>query len=287
MNDRDQFKTDYHIHPNYSLDAAPSTIKDYCYQALQLQIREICFTTHTDLDPVRGELDNFVFLDGIRHPIRDLVWIDRYFKEISIAQAEFAASGLKIKAGIEISYLPEAENEIEKIISSYPFDYVLGGIHTLNHIDLSWDRECHLYFGTRSLAQIQQDYFSILRQAVQTGFFDCIAHLDIYKRYGIKQHGSDILIIHQGIVEPIFKEMAKRKIGLEINTSSLRRGMNDFLPSKEIVSLAAKNGIEIFTVGSDAHQLADLGDKIEEALKLLKELGLKNHVFNKRQASPV
>lgn len=287
MDKLNRYKTDYHIHPGYSLDAAPYTIKDYCSRALEIGLKEICFTTHLDLDPVRKDLDNYVLLDGHKHSVHNLIWLDRYFSEITDAQNQFNSLGLKVKVGIEVTYVPEAEEYIEKILTSYPFDYVLGGIHTLSHIDLSWDRECHLYFGTRSLEQIQTEYFSALHQAVQTGFFDCLAHLDIYKRYGIKQHGPQILTIYQGMVEPIFKEMIKKNMGLEINTSSLRRGMNDFLPSKEIISLAAESGIKIFTVGSDAHHLNDLGDRIDDALNLLEELGLKNHIFNQRQAFPL
>jgi histidinol-phosphatase (PHP family) len=49
--------------------------------------------------------------------------------------------------------------------------------------------------------------------------------------------------------------------------------------------LAVKSGIKIFTVGSDAHSLEDLGGYINEALEILKEYKLRNHVFNRRQAT--
>ncbi|HHV71502.1 MAG TPA: histidinol-phosphatase [Clostridia bacterium] len=286
MNTRNKIKTDYHVHPDYSPDAAPFQVRDYCEKALDLGLREICFTTHLDIDPVREHLDNYVFLNGKKHPVRDLIWLDKYVEEILAARKEFAGHNLKVKTGIEVSYVPGLEKEIETILLTYPFDFVLGGIHTLDHIDLSWDRECHLYFGRHSLEQIKKDYFSTLREAVQTKLFDCIAHLDIYKRYGIKFHGPEILTIHRDVVEPILEEMAQNNSGLEINTSSLRKGMDDFLPSREIIALAAQAGVKIFTVGSDAHHLDDLGAQVEDALQLLQELGLNNHVFNQRKPSP-
>jgi len=51
--------------------------------------------------------------------------------------------------------------------------------------------------------------------------------------------------------------------------------------------LAVKSGIKMVTVGSDAHSLEDLGGYIDEALVILKEHKLHNHVFTRRQASPL
>jgi histidinol-phosphatase (PHP family) len=79
--------------------------------------------------------------------------------------------------------------------------------------------------------------------------------------------------------------MSRRGMGLEINTSSRRRGLKEFHPAGEILALAVKSGIKIFTVGSDAHSLEDLGGYINEALEILKEYKLRNHVFNRRQAT--
>ncbi|HHX94976.1 MAG TPA: PHP domain-containing protein, partial [Clostridia bacterium] len=61
--------TDYHVHPDYSIDASPVKIRQYCRRALELGIVEICFTTHVELDPVRKEKDNFALLNGERIPV--------------------------------------------------------------------------------------------------------------------------------------------------------------------------------------------------------------------------
>ena len=45
-------RTDYHVHPDYSIDASPVKIRDYCQKALELELREICFTTNVELDPL-------------------------------------------------------------------------------------------------------------------------------------------------------------------------------------------------------------------------------------------
>ncbi len=280
-------RTDYHIHPNYSIDASPFKIRDYCLKAVELKLSEICFTTHIELDPVRNEIDNFVICNGEKLSVFNYTWLDCYFEEIARAQEEFKNTNLKVKAGIEIGYCRGCEKQIEKIVNNYPFDFVLGAIHCLDHIAISSMKESPRYFQNKSLSELRTDYFTTLQDAVTTGFFDCIAHVDLYLRYGVRHYGPEILTVHRGAAEPIFKEMARRGMGLEINTSSRRRGLKEFHPTKEMLALAAKCGIKIFTVGSDAHSPDELGGHIDEALALLKELNLRNHVFTRRKATPL
>jgi histidinol-phosphatase (PHP family) len=231
-------KTDYHIHPNYSIDAAAVHIKEYCYRALELGLSEICFTTHVELDPVRREKDNLVMVNGEKVSVFDRAWLDSYFNEIMRAQDSFKGSPLRIKAGVEVGYCPGCEEDIEKVVNNYPFDFVLGAIHCLDHIAISSMKESPRYFQSRTLDQVRRDYFVTLQEMVSTGLFDCLAHVDLYARYESRYFGPEIKCLHQGVIEPIFKEMAQKGMGLEINTSSHRRGLEEFHPSKEIVALA-------------------------------------------------
>jgi histidinol-phosphatase (PHP family) len=279
-------RTDYHIHPDYSVDASPASIKEYCCKALKLGLQEICFTTHLELDPLRKDIDNFAVLNGERVSVYDHAWLEQYFCDIARAREEFRGEGLQVKAGIEVGYCRGCERDMEQIINNYPFDFVLGAIHCLEHIAIASMKESPHYFQSRSLSQVRADYFAILSEAVVTGLFDAIAHIDLYRRYGFKHFGSDILTIHRGVIEPVFQEMARREIGLEINTSSRRRGLTEPHPSREIVALAAKAGVKIFTIGSDAHSLEQLGDCLDEAQALLEEYNLANHVFSRRRAIP-
>lgn len=90
-----------------------------------------------------------------------------------------------------------------------------------------------MYFTKKSLKEIKRDYFNMLTEMIKTGLFDAVAHLDIYTRYGIRQFGEKIKTIHRGIIEPVLKEIASRHMALEINTSSISRGLKEFHPSRE------------------------------------------------------
>ena len=118
---------------------------------------------------------------------------------------------------------------------------------------------------------------------MRTGLFDCIAHVDLYRRYGRAFLGPAADDLHRGHVEKIFRDMAQRGIGLEINTSGLRRGLGDLHPSPDIMKTAVQSGITIFTTGSDAHSLAETGQGIDVARRLLSGFSLSATTFTRRK----
>ncbi len=264
------------------MDAEDVSLFAYCYQALQLGLKEICFTPHLEVDPARRHLDWFVRVNGCRYPMEHNYWLDKYFLELDQVKQQFKTAQLKIKAGIEVGFEKGHEKEIEKILANYPFDFVLGAVHCLEHKAISSASECEEYFASRSLTHVIKEYFTTLELAVKTGLFDSMAHFDLYRRFGVKFFGPQILEAHHGLIEPVFAEMAKRRTGLELNTSGIRRGLTEFHPGKDILLLARENGINIFTIGSDAHQLKDLGDHVLQAVALLDQLKLPVHIFTAR-----
>jgi len=275
--------SDYHVHPGYSIDAIPATIRQYCLQAVKLGLKEICFTPHLEYEAGRPNINNRIRLHGEKIPSYELRWLDAYLEEIEEARKEFAGEELTVKFGLEIGYNPYLEELIYTVLQEFPFDFVLGAVHSINGISISSIQECPEYFRLCTLDDLRQDYFSILDMTVKTSFFDCLAHVDIYRRYGYDYYGPDIVNMHRGAIEPVLREAARRKVGLEINTSSIRRGGTEFHPSQEILSLALEAGIEFFTVGSDAHELEELGDHLKEAYLLLETWGQTACGFSNRE----
>jgi len=272
---------DYHIHPGYSIDAEPSSIADYCYRAVDSGLEEICFTPHLEVDPARRRLDWFVRVNGRLHPMEDLSWLDFYFRDIEEARWEWAGR-LTVKAGLEAGYEPGMAKAIERVVLGYPFDFVLGSVHCLDHLAISSKRDSKLYFPGKQLDRVLKKYYRILDEAVDTGLFDCVGHIDLYRRYGHLYFGDEILHAHEGFAVSLFERMAAKGIGLEINTSSLRRGHTEFHPTGAILREAVNRGVKIFTVGSDAHRLNDLGHGIDDAIALLDDLGVEPATFDLR-----
>jgi len=262
---------DYHVHPGYSKDASGS-IREYSERAVEIGLEEICFTPHLDIDPERAQLDDWIRVGGKVVSMRSN-WLTLYLNEVEELRDEFESKGLRLRIGIEIDYAPDIEDELKEIIYQHPFDYVLGAVHCLDHIAISSGAESALYFRGKSLDEVLIHYFSSLSQAVSSGLFDCIAHFDGYRKYGLHHFGAEILSPPRDLVEPVLRLMMVEEVGLEINTSAFRHGQEEPYPGKVILTWAKEIGVPVLACGSDCHSVKDLGEKLDEAQRILKELG--------------
>lgn len=264
----DQF-SDFHIHPDYSLDAKGS-IDEYCQMALKIGLKRICFTTHYDTDPERKEIDYFFRVDGEIVPLTPQV-VNRYLDDVKKAKKKYAPLGLEVLGGLEVDYAPHIEKNLRKELSNFELDYILGAVHCMDHIAITSHKEAEKYFKRKTVKELCKEYYQLITQAAESGLFDCIAHLDGYRKYGLDFYGEEIMTAHRDFIEPALSSLAKYNIGIEINTSAIRKGQKEFYPSKEILNLCKDFGIKIVALGSDAHKVEDLGKDLKEAFYLAQE----------------
>jgi len=262
--------SDHHVHPDYSLDAT-GTIDQYCQRALELGLKEVCFTTHYDSNPVRKDEDPFMRIEGKIVPLSEEN-VKRYIEDVRRASKIYGPMGLSVKAGLEVDYAPHIEKDLRKNLAALDLDYILGAVHCLDHIAISASKEAKSYFKRKNIKQLCQEYYKVLCKAVNSGLFDAIAHLDIYRKYGLAFYGEEILTAHRGLVEPVFELMVGNDVGMEINTGVLRKGHNQFSPSREILNLALNMNVKITAYGSDAHKVKHLGKDLKEAYLLVEKL---------------
>ncbi len=261
---------DYHIHPDFSADAT-GTVDEYCQAALKKGLVEICFTTHYDSNPGGPGDDRKMRIDGKIVPL-SFEGVGKYFDAVLKAHEIYFDQGLEVKCGIEVGYYPGCESHISELFGRFPFQYKLGAVHDLDNICLCCQHRYELCFGRFSLEQMADRYFQLANDAVRSGLFDAIAHIDVYKKYGLKYYGDGILTVHKGRIEPVFSSMAELNVGMEINTSALRRGHQEYYPSMEIVNLARNMGVNISAIGSDAHTPDDVAYDFETAAAIAYEL---------------
>lgn len=273
---------DYHIHPDYSIDAEPFSMVDYCRKAVEIGLKEICFTTHCEFDESRSKLDWFVRSRGEIVSMHPVTWLDNYFYEVRQCQKSFCDTGLTVRIGLEAGYDLGLDRKIAAVLEQYPFDFVIGSIHCLEHIAISSGKESPAYFPGKEPGEVAKDYFCTLKEAIQSKLFDVVGHLDIYRRHGTGYLGERIDEIHSGYLEEIFALLVKTDTGLELNTSSVRHDQGDFYPSYDIVKEAVLAGVDKFTVGSDCHRLGELGSGVGHAMKVAKKLGVKFSVYDQR-----
>jgi histidinol-phosphatase (PHP family) len=272
---------DYHIHPDFSPDAEGS-IEEYCVRAVELGLEEICFTTHYEPDPARNDIEK-VRVNGLAQPV-DSDWPSAYFAALRAAAAKFPE--LAVLAGVEVGYEPGLEGIINNFLDGYPFDFALGSVHCLDHIAITDGDELERFksellpLGPESFAE---RYFHNLRAAAGTQLFDCLGHLDIYRKYVQPLFDSRFTQAADALLPSALKFVAESGTGIEVNSSALRRGNPEPYPDSHILRLAWDSGVRVFTVGSDAHRPADLGTGLETAVQALKGLGAEPARFRRRK----
>jgi histidinol-phosphatase (PHP family) len=256
---------DYHHHTNHSFDSTANMV-DVCKKAIENNIQEICFTEHFSVNPLAPTYGHINF--------------DHYLSEIRSCQEQFHTH-LTIMAGIELCEPHLLKNQYDETLKPLNLDFILGSVHNLNNQKLRLAlKEDH--------PTAYERYFNELHQMVSTADIDVIAHFDLMKRYAYKEHGFYDFQEYQEIIQQILKKAIDRNIGMEINTSGLRTGLKQTMPSVEIIQLYKNLGGEILTIGSDSHSADSVGANLSDALSLAKDCGF-NYIykFDKRKPIPV
>ncbi|SDY25996.1 histidinol-phosphatase HisJ family protein [Tindallia californiensis] len=245
---------DYHVHTHHSFDGFHS-MEELVTKGISLGLSEICFTDHKDYD-YDGKGSEFTF------SYKD------YFFELEQMQNKFEDK-ISIKSGVEFGLQPHNIKQYEDDIALFPFDYIIGSIHSAKKSDIFIGD----FFETRNQKQAYDDYFDDMLQVIRkNATFSVLGHMDVIKRYG---DFPSPLSLNEYIEYPrtIFKEIIQQDKGIEVNTSGFRYNLNATHPSIDLLKLFHQLGGEIIVPGSDTHQINDLGFHLIETLKLLHHIG--------------
>ncbi|HLV10785.1 MAG TPA: PHP domain-containing protein [Halanaerobiales bacterium] len=155
---------------------------------------------------------------------------------------------------------------------SEPYDFILGSVHFW--IDNMFPSQ--MVENNFPVDIAFERYWEEVYKAVECGGFDAIAHIDFPKRYYKKSILSEVQM------RDIFKVMVANNIALEINTSSLRKGLKESMPDKDFLKLYKDTGGIKVTLGSDAHRVKDLASGYNYARAIIMEK-LNSTVFINRR----
>lgn len=262
---------DYHVHTDFSADSN-MPMAEACAAAVKKGIREIAFTEHLD----------------VIYPDSELQWdfdYDDYTREIATLQAEYRGR-LVLVRGVEVGLHPSGYEASCKFTEQGRFDFVLGSVHVVDDGDL----HDGAFFQGKTCKEALTDYFIALNEQVKNyRHFNVVGHLDLIKRYVryLNCQSRDInWKDYYDIIEDTLKELIHTGRGIEVNMSGYRYGLDCSLPDFDVICLYRQLGGEIITVGSDAHNTANIGLKLDEAMDLLRRAGFK-YVTTFREQKPV
>lgn len=254
---------DYHLHSYVSFDSECAP-EDMVKAAENNGLKEICFCDHYDFNDVFREKHN-------------LFSIEDYAKSYD----NLFSDSVIIRRGVEFGLTPWNKNEFENLLKLYNFDFVLGSVHFIGGFDPYYKDFWNNYSSTQEA--FEKVLIHTLECIKEHNNFDVLAHLNYVCRYADDNKGK--LFSYNDftdIIDEIFKTLVSKGKGLEINTSGYDR-LNTFLPSFEFVKRFKELGGEIITVGSDAHNNDRVGQHIDGALEIAKDIFGYVCTFDKRK----
>ncbi|MDQ1336140.1 MAG: Histidinol-phosphatase [Thermodesulfobacteriota bacterium] len=252
---------DYHIHTALC-GHAEGEASDYGSAAKKKGIPEICFTDHAPnpdgYDPAhRMRLEQFsLYRDAVANIQDD--------------------GGTRVLFGIEADYYEGCEQFLKPWLESQRFDFVLGSVHFIDGWGFDNPEERHIWDSV-NISATWRKYFKSIMRLVDTRLFDAVGHMDIPKKFGHRPPDRDL----KEMVQPVLDRLAEAGMGMELNTSGLRKPVGEIYPSPVILSLARERDIPI-CFGSDAHSPGEVGADFDLALKLAHEAGYRDY-FRIRQ----
>ena len=255
---------DYHLHSRISFDS-DCPPEDILFAAEKAGLREICFTDHYDF--------NDIFKDK-----RDLFPLSQYRD----AYEHLKSETVTIRRGVEFGLTTWNQKELDELLSQYDFDFVLGSVHYAG----GYDPYCQEYWQHLGNEDGFEKYLLQTLECVKVqDHFDVLGHLNyvcksLYNPTRKPLYYAD----YRDLCDEIMKILVQKGKGMEINTSGVDRS-GDYLPSLDFIKRFRELGGQLITVGSDAHDASRVGQHIDGALEIAKEVF--GHVCTFENRKPV
>ncbi|MFP4057155.1 MAG: histidinol-phosphatase HisJ family protein [Candidatus Brocadiia bacterium] len=261
---------DIHLHSKYCGHAV-GELEDYLQRGIELGLEAVGFSFHlpvpipTDykVNITREELDLLVRqVEELRESYRD---------------------DIPVLLGGEADYLPGSEREVEELVAAYPFDHVIGSVHFIGEWAFDHPAEVARY-DEWDLRELYATYFRLLCDAMGTGLFDIVGHVDLVKKFGHRPAGEPSQLI-AGVCETA----RSCDLAVEINTAGLDKPVGEPYASAPFVRGCFQAGVPI-CFGSDAHAPGEVGRYFDQAVALARSAGYATYARfeqRRRHAAPI
>ena len=245
------WKIDLHVHTPQSIDAKLDPI-EACVAAKNNGLNGLAFTDHIDFDPRDIGIGFFNWKE---------------YKK-SIKEAREKIPDMLILTGFELNYQGEFKKQELEFLKGKNIDFVLGSVHWVSsgfvNEEKTYDKRSFEDF----IDEWNKEALDLLEQGICHGF----AHFDYFylqtkQLYpGIKREN----IFDR--VEEVVEALIKHGVSLEVNTSALRKGLEEPFPCYDFLKRYAKIGGTKVHLGSDAHEKSHVGYKFLETSHFLEKI---------------
>lgn len=261
-------KFDLHTH-HFRCGHADGNIRDYVEAGIAAGLSVIGISDHT---PYFGHPEE--------HPFPHIAMAKKdfagYVEEVLKLKQEYAGK-IDVLLGIESDFFPDHTEAYREVLSQYPFDYVIGSVHSVNEVSIFNKNRWKKLSEAQRIAD-KETYYALIRESARSGMFQILGHIDAMK--GNYPAFSDIPA--DAAIDETLRTIADHKVAIEINTSGKTKLSGGWYPSDAILERALHFGVDV-TFGSDAHTPQRVADEWDEVAKRLKEIGFSEWVYYKNK----
>ncbi|MGF1470193.1 MAG: histidinol-phosphatase HisJ family protein [Rubrobacteraceae bacterium] len=199
---------------------------------------------------------------------------DRYLEDIDLAafqEARELSPDVGLRLGIEIDFIPGEEDEMDRVASALPYDYVIGSVHRVDYEEVDHPDHLEIYDKWETY-DLYEAYYENVRRAALSGRFEVIGHPDlikIFRRFPERD------------VTPMLEEtadaIAESGVVVDVNAAGLRKPIGEVYPSREFLEMFYRRGVQII-LSSDAHAPDEVAAGYETSLELVRGVGYREVV---------
>ncbi len=191
-----------------------------------------------------------------------------YFAELEALRARYEGR-LTLLAGAEVGNSHSFLAETRALLTSWPWDYVLGSVHWAGGLP-GWQSVAF----EEGMEVALRRYFEELVLLAEEGEYDVLAHFDLVRRDAWDLFGeTPDLAPYHSLIRRALTAVVERGKGLEINTSPWGMGLDEPCPGLELLGWYRELGGELLVLGSDSHQPDRLAQQFDRAGVLARAAG--------------
>jgi len=177
------------------------------------------------------------------------------------------AAPTRVLLGVEVDWFDDHVNPEITTLRDLDVDLVLGSVHFMGDWVFDDPSRIHEWDG-KDVEQAWSDYFERVVAAAHSGFFDVMAHTDLVKKFGFRPADSVI----SSLAREVAAEFRSAGVAYEVSTAGLRKPCSELYPSQTFIEAFARAGVPA-TTGSDAHAPEELGYRLADAERALRDAG--------------
>ena len=259
---------DTHMHSHFSTDSDASPLA-MVHAAMDAGLGGICFTDHFDLDygisPDSFQLD-----------------IPAYFAKMLETKESFQGT-FPICIGVEAGLQPHLEGILPDRINAYPFDFVIGSVHSAEGTDIAQKK----VFAGRTDGEAYGVIFREMIEDVKAfSGFDVFGHVDYVARYGREHEKEYSYRRFADEIDTLLRLLIDRGCGIELNMSGLKYGLPFAHPHTDVLKRYRELGGELITVGADGHRPEHIAYDFHKVKDILDRCGFRYYAeFKERKPS--